>query len=377
MINENGMKILIFHPTIAPYRLHFFNELHKKMKVKICLYYPNLKSQTFDYSQISSKFEFEPDYFDKSIKIGNRTIYLGHRQRIHKFNPDIVIVGEYGEGLWSAVLTRLICRKRYKIVTICDDSLKIAEECTGIRKTARNFGVKFIDGIILCNDKVENWYNKNFRIKTFSFPIVQEEGEFRENEQQIVDMARKYIADYGLVGKKVFLYVGRMAPEKNVEYLVHSFIESHEMYPDNVLVLIGGASEKNPEVLVNVQKMIGDVEGEDYILYVGRKEGIELKAWYFVGQVLVLPSIYDCFGAVVNEALLAGEYVMVSENAGAICLLNNENGEILDISQPLIDFSKIASKVKPIGQIWIPSKSKMPFLFMDKMKLLIEWIRAL
>ena len=190
-------------------------------------------------------------------------------------------------------------------------------------------------------------------------------------------MARKYIADYGLVGKKVFLYVGRMAPEKNVEYLVHSFIESHEMYPDNVLVLIGGASEKNPEVLANVQKMIGDVEGEDYILYVGRKEGIELKAWYFVGQVLVLPSIYDCFGAVVNEALLAGEYVMVSENAGAICLLNNENGEILDISQPLIDFSKIASKVKPIGQIWIPSKSKMPFLFMDKMKLLIEWIRAL
>ena len=97
------------------------------MKVKICLYYPNLKSQTFDYSQISSKFEFEPDYFDKSIKIGNRTIYLGHRQRIHKFNPDIVIVGEYGEGLWSAVLTRLIYRKRYKIVTICDDHLAGSE----------------------------------------------------------------------------------------------------------------------------------------------------------------------------------------------------------------------------------------------------------
>ena len=111
------------------------------------------------------------------------------------------------------------------------------------------------------------------------------------------------------------------------------------------------------------------------IYYVGRKEGIELKAWYLAGQILVLPSSYEPFGAVVNEALLAGEFAMVSENAGATCLINDENGLILDIRKPIIDFKEITLRIKPISEPWKPHKSRMPFLFQDKMILLDEWIR--
>lgn len=367
-------KLLIFHPTVAPYRISFFNKLCQHFESRICLYYQNLKDQKFDYQQIMKMFQFIPDYFDESMKLWGRTIYLGHRKRILNYEPNIVIVGEYGEGLWSAVLTRFFYRKKYRIITICDDSLKIAKECRGLRKISRNLGMRYIDGIVLCNDSAEAWYKEKFKVRTFNFPIIQDERVFRENESQIVDLARQYIDDYHLIGKKVFLFVGRLAPEKNVEYLVRSFIENHKLYPESVLILIGGASEKDPELMDRVGKMIQNAHSENYIIHIGRKEGIELKAWYFVGQVLILPSIYEPFGAVVNEALLAGEYAMVSQNAGAACLINDDNGSVIDISLPMIDFSEIMFKVKAMDKDWEMSESRMPYSFNDKMTMLIEWI---
>lgn len=373
--NFANKKILIFHPTIAPYRISFFNELYKRFEARICLYYKNLKSQKFDYDAISQKFQFQPDYFKKNITIKGRNFYFGHKKQILEYNPDIVIVGEYGEGLWGAILTRYIYRKHYKIITICDDSFNVAKECKGVRKVSRDIGIKYIDGVILCNEKVERWYKEKFKVETFVFPIIQDEREFYENKDQIVIKANELVKSYNLVGKRIFLFVGRLALEKNVEYLVKSFLESHNLYPDNVLVLIGGISQKSPEILSRIQSMIKDADGEEYIYYVGRKEGIELKAWYLVGQILVLPSSYEPFGAVVNEALLAGEYAMVSENAGAACLINDKNGMILDITKPIIDFKESTLKIQPISESWKPHESRMPFLFQDKMILLEEWIR--
>ena len=368
-------KVLVFHPSIAPYRIRFFNELYKEFETRICLYYENLKSQKFDYKKVTEKFEFTPDYFDRNLKVKKRIVYLGHKERILAYNPDVVIVGEYGEGLWSAIITRFFYRKKYKIITICDDSYKIAEECKGLRKISRDFGISFLDGIILCNDKAERWYREKFNLKIFVFPIIQDEHEFREDDNKAIELAREYINTYNLIGKRVFIFVGRVAPEKNIEYLVNSFLESHGIYPDNILMIIGGILEKDSGLLARIQKTIKDAHGEDYVIYLGRKEGLELKAWYFVGQVLVLPSIYERFGAVVNEALLSGEHVMVSENAGAACLVRDDNGVLINIKDSIIDFSRIVEMVKPINNLWGPAESRMPFLFGDKMRLLIEWIK--
>ena len=44
--------VLIFHPTIAPYRIDFFNDLYKSFNAKIVLFYRNLKDQKFKYEEI-------------------------------------------------------------------------------------------------------------------------------------------------------------------------------------------------------------------------------------------------------------------------------------------------------------------------------------
>lgn len=57
---QDMKKLLIFHRTIAPYRLDFFNDLYEAFDTKVCLQYKNLQNQKFDYNKILSKMKFYP-----------------------------------------------------------------------------------------------------------------------------------------------------------------------------------------------------------------------------------------------------------------------------------------------------------------------------
>ena len=48
---------------------------------------------------------------------------------------------------------------------------------------------------------------------------------------------------------------------------------------------------------------------------------LKLIVWYNIATALVLASYQEAFGAVTNEALLAGCYVLVSKKAGSACLV--------------------------------------------------------
>ena len=344
---KRNCKVLIFHPTIAPYRISFFNKLYKSFHTRICLYYKNLEDNKFDYEKIEEQFVFKPTYFDRKRKIAGRDFYIGHMKKIAEYQPDVVIVGEYGEALWASVIYRFFHRRKYKILSICDDSRKIAEDCGGLRKLSRDLLLKQIDGLILCNEDVQSWYssNKNYN-STYVFPIIQDESEFDSNYEEKCALARKIISD-------------------------------NELDPENILYIIGGESLKAPQFRSEMQGKIECNNAQSYIVFAGRYEGTELMAWYLAGQALVLPSYYEPFGAVVNEALLSGEYVMVSDRAGASCLVNDGNGEIIDISKPLIDFENACSRIKPVGTDWNPSMSRMPYSFSDKMNGLLEWLDSI
>lgn len=370
-------RVLVFHPAIAPYRIRFFNELNDNFSCEIHLSYRNLKSQTFNYDIIESQFNFQPYYDIKSIQIKERSFFYGFTKIIRDYNPDIVIVSEYGEDLWGALITRAIQRKHFRIISICDDSLKIAEECVGLRRIARDIAVRYIDGLILCNDSVAEWYKTHTKICHYVFPIIQDETDFKKDELLAKELASEHMKQYNLYGKRIFLFVGRLSPEKNIEYLIRSFVKQISQRPENKLFIVGGESRNDVGFKERMESYIHSEGADDIIHFVGRKEGIELKAWYLLGQVFVLPSTYEPFGAVVNEALLSGEYVMVSQNAGSSCLVTPQNGEVVDVSQPMIDFTRASCKVPTLhGDIRI-RQSMMPYSFKEKMDGLLKWIDRL
>ena len=110
-------------------------------------------------------------------------------------------------------------------------------------------------------------------------------------------------------------------------------------------------------VIIGDGECRGDLEKldrklETKAIFVGRKEGDELLAWYNIADIFVLPSVQEAFGAVTNEALLAGCYTLVSEKAGSSSIIHSGfNGEIfnphstIELTQLLkIQINKLDSK---------------------------------
>lgn len=104
----------------------------------------------------------------------------------------------------------------------------------------------------------------------------------------------------GVAGR--FLYVGRLAPEKNINCLLQAF----QRLPHYQLTLVGrGPEEASLRLKASPQ-----------VTFVGHVVHSELAKWYTSHDVLILPSFSEPWGLVVEEALSYGLPVIVSSRVG-------------------------------------------------------------
>ena len=353
-------RLLIFHPTIAPYRIDFFNDLHKAFETRICLEYRNLKEQKFDYDKIESQFSFKPVYLENSE---NRGIW----KHLDEFNPDIVLVSEYNKIALKVILHRFIKRKKYKIVSLCDDSYNMVAEKNDFSKkhrVARHLVVPMLDELVLVDSRTKEWYKKNYG-KGCYFPIIKPDEKAREEYSRIIPLSRECATLNNLYGKKIILFVGRLVALKNIDSAIRAFAKLDQQ--ENVFIIIGDGPEKD-----NLRKLSEELSTST--IFTGRLEGDELNLWYNIAQVFILPSYQEAFGAVTNEALLAGCIGLISEKAGSQCLIvegiNGDTFNPMDIDEIACKMHNALNKVNPLDGI-VLKENLMRISYSQLMKELI------
>jgi glycosyltransferase involved in cell wall biosynthesis len=242
---------------------------------------------------------------------------------------------------------------------------------SGIRAFLRTTISKNIDGVIYTSTDV-GLYNKTHfssKINALELPIIHDDIVFRKKLSDSLSYSLENIKKYNLEHKKIVLFVGRLVEVKNLDVLIKAFSKVEE---DNcLLVLVGDGPLRQALVdLVESNNIL------DRVLFIGHLEGQALYSWYNIAQISILPSIKEAFGAVVNEALLGGCHVICSKIAGAVSLINNENGLSFDPSNQ----EELTEKIREALQKVVPlesssvslRESKMPFTFNEKLDTLIH-----
>lgn len=315
-------NILIFHPIIAPYRIDLFNALARHYDAQVCLFWRNLKDQTFDYDKIEGQLGFAPRYWVRE-EMGMRKWAVGIWRMLDERKHDIVMVSEFGIATILVLLHRFLTRGRYKVVTINDDSYDmIANDNQFTKRHARavRMMMPMMDEVVNVEPRVAK-YNQERYGKGIYFPIICDDEIARERLGRVMPISQGYVERYRLEGRKVLLFVGRLVALKNMEFALRAFIKANP--EDATFVIVGDGPEKE-----KLEKM---ASGNPAVIFTGRLEGDELYAWYNVAQVFTLPSYQESFGAVTNEALVAGCRALVSKNAGSSCLVEDGvNGRVID-----------------------------------------------
>ena len=114
-------------------------------------------------------------------------------------------------------------------------------------------------------------------------------------------------------GAPLFVYVGRLSPEKRLDVLIRAFAEARGAMPGAKLRLVGSGPQR--EALEALVAALG--LGEAVELPGGQSKA-QLYANYLAATAMVLPSHSEPWGLVVNEALHFGCPVIVSNRCGCV-----------------------------------------------------------
>lgn len=169
--------------------------------------------------------------------------------------------------------------------------------------------IKYISGVFAIGDKAVKYYKSlSSSWKVYPFQYVTEE------------IKRNYFSNKGSLK---LLYVGSFIKRKNVSFLLKSLTN----ISDVSLTLIG--SGKNEGELKKIAK-----NNNLNVLFESNKSMGDIPLIMQQYDVLILPSLHDGWGAVVNEALSMGLFCLVSDKCGSSALIKNYfNGIIFPLKE--------------------------------------------
>lgn len=145
---------------------------------------------------------------------------------------------------------------------------------------------------------------------------------------------------YGIARQRpVALYVGRVAHEKNIDFLLRMAHELRRQQPDMLLVMAGeGPAQKH---LAELSRQLGLSENIKFIGYLDRNT--ELNACYKAADVFVFASRTETQGLVLLEAMAQGVPVVALAEMGTKSILIEGEGAMIAPEDERIFASKVFS----------------------------------
>jgi len=194
-------------------------------------------------------------------------------------------------------------------------------------------------------DGIEWWttYEANKIIVTSASMKAEIQGHFRLPQEKIeivpngID-TKRYNASvdqsavkgrYGVnPDEKLVLCVGRLVPQKGIEYLIRAVPRIAKRYPNSKFIVVGEGWLRG-----HLEYIARSTGYQWKITFTGWIPDRELIALLNSADALVVPSIYEPFGIVVLEGMAAGVPVVASDVGGLAEIVEHEHTGILAYSR--------------------------------------------
>lgn len=353
------MKIALFSDTYYPQINGVTNTLDKLV-------------QYFEVNNIEYKI-FAPKYDDENENANTERFYslrfflypecrlalpniFRISQSLSEFEPDIIhIMTEFNMGI-----TGLIYGKKHNIPTISNYT-------TNFSQYTEYYNLEFLkqpiwdymrwfhnqNNITLCpSNEAQKLLNKNGINKTSLFSRGIDSHRFNPAFRN--EKLRKKL---GIENKTVFLYVGRVSSEKDMNVLNESYKSIKMKYQNTALIITGDGP-----YLEECKEMFP----KDTI-YTGFKKGHELAEIYASCDIFVCPSSTETFGNVILEAMASG-LAVIGADAGGIreIIEHKQNGlkfrakdsaELTCCMQELIENNNLRDYIKSNGLKFVQNRT--------------------
>jgi len=238
------------------------------------------------------------DYLDLNAEQVSRATYLGLRS----LQPDVVFAPApaFSEGAGAL---------HYKIrhggkLFLMDDAWSATDKRGWLTRSVKQLFYGFFDGAFL-PAPLHSAYFSGLNIPPerhrFAVDVVG-------SPDPVEASLRSGVAD---AAHPFLLFVGRLVPRKGLATILRALSRMGEAGPH--LYVIGDGPERLP-----LETLAKDLGLEDRVSWLGRQDNAIAQAWMGHAQAVVVPSDWETWGLVANEAWSAGAPVLGSDTVGAL-----------------------------------------------------------
>jgi glycosyltransferase involved in cell wall biosynthesis len=264
----------------------------------------------------------------QSIKISKKEqtffspLVFGLYKEINKVKPDYVVITGWNH---YALILSAIYSKILKIKLIIRSEAYIDSDESVKYRFLKRLYLSMFDVIGYIGTKNKEFYTnilKNNKKRYVYLPYSVDNNKFLCTNKSYFkkSLCKKLNFDSSL---PLFIYVGKLTFRKNIKYLITCFdkLITNKRIKANLLVVGSGSLEqKCKEILIN----------NSNIKFTGFVDQKDLKEYYSSADILVIPSLFEPWGLVLNEAMAAGCAIIASDKVISTfdLVINNYNGFI-------------------------------------------------
>ncbi len=315
--------LVVVANTATPYRVHFLKRIADEM--------PDYRLVTFFTHEIGDApwainlpERINPIQFGSGesvdgqaqLKNACREWNKGGRMIDWLRGKDVagVLVITYND-LGRLRLIRWLDRKKIPVFLSGDSNIR-GDRAAGLKRILKRLWLGYLlkkcTAILPCGRLGSEFFIR-YRAdpsKIHLMPVEPDYAEIDSVDQPQIDAAR---TQFNLpVDRRRFIFSGRLVPEKRVDLLIDAFIHIADEKPDWDL-LIAGDGPLRTKLENRVPAAL-----RDRIIFLGFIDNQRLlTAIYKACNILVLPSDYEPWGLVINEAAACGLAIVASDVVGA------------------------------------------------------------
>jgi glycosyltransferase involved in cell wall biosynthesis len=330
------MRIAILTNAPAPYRTPVFERIAKTPGVEARVF--------FDSASAAAVVDEHPgyphEYLQPAFRVRHRNYQdesdwaervsmgfaLGYLPRLAAFRPDVIVSGEFG---WRTLNATLYARTAGVPLLIWWEGTRFTErKLAAIRRCARRgftrassgllgFGRGSVDYLRTISDERTPIHFVPQAVDNESIAAATEHWRARRED------IREQLGARGVT----LLCLSRLLPHKGISQYVGALRRLTDTVPDGAFTALFAGEGPEAETIERAAK-----DFPSSIRYLGMVSQDEIPRLFAASDVLVFPTLRDCWGMVVNEALAAGIPVLGSRYAGAAeeLLDGDDVGRLID-----------------------------------------------
>lgn len=310
------------------YKKNLYNEIAKHKKILVLFFSPksNIRNDDFVNGDMNFDYKYLTDSFYEDRK--HLLCFIQLVRILSVINYDRIIYSGW-ESVECIILSFLVKKSKNSVVV---ESSVFESKIDGIKGLIKKFFIKRMSYAYPSGFLQNELLSKlNYKMP---LSVTHGVGIFNKNNNR-TDFNKKDVSNFK------YLYVGRIAKEKNIHDLINTFNSNGKK-----LTLVGDGP------LFEVEKK----RANKNISFLGYISNLDLSDIYLKHDIFILPSISEPWGLVIDEALWFGLPVIVSSKVGCSkdLVLDLKTGVIFDncidsaISEIELKYNKFYENVQKI-----------------------------